>query len=64
MDPALPPALASAIADLLEGVPRKDLAARAEKMSATYRAGGTSHIVTTPLDAAAYAVARMPATVV
>jgi ribosomal protein RSM22 (predicted rRNA methylase) len=62
MNPALPPALASAIAALLEGVPRKDLAARAEKMSAAYRAGGTSHAITTPLDAAAYAVARMPAT--
>jgi ribosomal protein RSM22 (predicted rRNA methylase) len=62
MNPALPPALAFAIAALLEGVPRKDLAARAEKMSAAYRAGGTSHAITTPLDAAAYAVARMPAT--
>lgn len=62
MNPALPPALAAAIAALLDGVPRKDLAARAEKMSAAYRAGGTSHSIITPLDAAAYAVARMPAT--
>jgi ribosomal protein RSM22 (predicted rRNA methylase) len=62
MTSALPPALAAAITALLEGVPRKDLAARAEKMSAAYRAGGTSHAITTPLDAAAYAVARMPAT--
>jgi ribosomal protein RSM22 (predicted rRNA methylase) len=62
MTPALPPALSSAIALLLEGMPRKDLAARAEKMSAAYRAGGTSHAITTPLDAAAYATARMPAT--
>jgi ribosomal protein RSM22 (predicted rRNA methylase) len=62
MNPALPPALSSAIALLLEGVPRKDLGRCAEKMSAAYRAGGTSHTITTPLDAAAYAVARMPAT--
>ncbi len=62
MNPALPPALVSAIAALLEGMPRKDLAARADKMSAAYRAGGTSHAITTPPDAAAYAVARMPAT--
>jgi len=62
MNPALPPALAAAIAALLDGVPRKDLAVRAEKMSAAYRTGGTSHAITTPLDAAAYAVARMPAT--
>lgn len=62
MNPALPPALASAIAALLDGVPRKDLAIAAEKMSAAYRAGGTSHAITMPLDAAAYAVARMPAT--
>ena len=62
MNPALPPALAAAIAALLEGVARKDLAARAEKMSAAYRSGGTSHTIATSLDAAAYAVARMPAT--
>jgi ribosomal protein RSM22 (predicted rRNA methylase) len=62
MNPALPPALSAAISALLEGVPRKDLAVAAEKMSAAYRAGGTSRAITTPLDAAAYAVARMPAT--
>jgi ribosomal protein RSM22 (predicted rRNA methylase) len=62
MNPALPPALAAAVAALLDGVPRKDLASRAEKMSAAYRAGGTSHAITTALDAAAYAAARMPAT--
>jgi ribosomal protein RSM22 (predicted rRNA methylase) len=62
MNPALPPTLSAAIAALLEGVPRKDLALRAEKMSAAYRSGGTSHTIATPLDAAAYAVARMPAT--
>lgn len=62
MNPALPPALAAAIAELLNGVPRKDLAVRADRMSAAYRAGGTSHTITTPLDAAAYATARMPAT--
>lgn len=58
----LPPALTSAIAALLEGVSRKDLAGFAEKQSAGYRKGATSAGVLTPADAAAYAVARMPAT--
>jgi len=41
---------------------RKDLAAAAQKLSAGYRQGATSHGIATPLDAKAYAVARMPAT--
>jgi ribosomal protein RSM22 (predicted rRNA methylase) len=57
-----PPALTLALEALLEGVPRKDLAAAARKMSAGYRQGGTSRPITTPLQATAYAVARMPAT--
>src|ERR1700744_1485407 len=56
------PALAQALEALLEGVPRKDLAAAAQKMSAGYRAGETSAPIATPLQASAYAVARMPAT--
>ena len=47
---------------LLEGVPRKDLATAAGKLSAGYRLGATSRGLATPADAIAYAVARMPAT--
>ena len=62
MNPALPPVLAAAIQKLLEGVSRKDLARRAEAMSAAYRKGGTSSAIAADLDAAAYVAARMPAT--
>jgi ribosomal protein RSM22 (predicted rRNA methylase) len=54
--------LTRAIEALLEGVPRKDLAAAAQKMSLGYRQGETSQPIATPLQATAYAVARMPAT--
>lgn len=54
--------LTQAIEALLEGVPRKDLAAAAQKMSLGYRQGETSQPIATPLQATAYAVARMPAT--
>src|ERR1700722_3445038 len=57
-----PPALTLGLEALLEGVPRKELAAAAQKMSAGYRQGETSQPITTPLAASAYAVARMPAT--
>jgi ribosomal protein RSM22 (predicted rRNA methylase) len=57
-----PPALTLALEALLEGVPRKELAAAAQKMSAGYRQGETSAPIATPLQATAYAVARMPAT--
>ncbi len=43
-------------------MPRKALAASAQKMSAGYRQGETSRAIVTPEDALAYAVARMPAT--
>jgi ribosomal protein RSM22 (predicted rRNA methylase) len=43
-------------------VPRKELVAAAAKMSAGYRKGEASDGITTSGDAAAYAVARMPAT--
>ncbi len=62
MNPALPPALAAALDAALTGVPRKGLAASAQKMSAGYRQGQTSRAIVTPEDASAYAVARMPAT--
>ncbi len=58
----LPAALTTAIAALLEGVPRKDLVMAAQKQSAGYRKGATSSAILTPADAAAYAIARMPAT--
>jgi ribosomal protein RSM22 (predicted rRNA methylase) len=58
----LPPAIAAALDLMLQGVSRKDLAARAEKMSAGYRSGESSGGIVTSADALAYAVARMPAT--
>ncbi|HET7083838.1 MAG TPA: small ribosomal subunit Rsm22 family protein [Rhizomicrobium sp.] len=57
-----PAALTTSLDALLEGVSRKDLAAAAEKLSAGYRQGAASHGLATPLQAKAYAVARMPAT--
>ena len=57
-----PPELTAALEALLDGVPRKDLAAAAKAMSAGYRQGETSQPIATPLQATAYAVARMPAT--
>jgi ribosomal protein RSM22 (predicted rRNA methylase) len=63
MNPSLPAALTARIAALLEGVSRKDLAAKASAISAAYRAGDAS--VATISDEAsviAYVVSRMPAT--
>jgi ribosomal protein RSM22 (predicted rRNA methylase) len=57
-----PTELTQGLETLLEGVPRKELAAAAKAMSVGYRSGATSQPITTPLQAAAYAVARMPAT--
>jgi ribosomal protein RSM22 (predicted rRNA methylase) len=57
-----PPELTIALEALLEGVPRKELAAAAKDMSDRYRQGETSRPITTTLQATAYAVARMPAT--
>jgi ribosomal protein RSM22 (predicted rRNA methylase) len=57
-----PPELTASLEALLDGVPRKDLAAAAKAMSEGYRQGGTSQPIATPLAATAYAVARMPAT--
>ena len=50
------------IALLLEGVSRKTLSDRAARLSATYRAGGSSASVEDHLDGLAYLVARAPAT--
>ena len=62
MNPAFPPALAGIITQMLQGVSRKDLAARAGKLSAAYRAGQNSAGVASPDDALAYLLARAPAT--
>ena len=62
MNPALPPALTKAIAVLLEGVSRKELARRAQSLSDGYRQGRSSSAVAGQLDVAAYVAARMPAT--
>jgi ribosomal protein RSM22 (predicted rRNA methylase) len=62
MNPALPPALTNAIAALLEGVSRKDLARRAQALSDGYRQGRSSSAIAGALDVAAYVAARMPAT--
>src|SRR6185369_6252393 len=56
------PDLTKALAVLLDGVSRKELAAAAQKLSAGYRRGATSQAIVTPAQAVAYAVARMPAT--
>ena len=59
----LPRDLKAAVAAMLDGVSRKDLAIRAEKLSAHYRAGGSSGTgVSDRADVAAYLVSRMPAT--
>ena len=57
-----PPALTAALDALLEGVSRKDLAARAAALSAAYRAGRSSGSIAGEADALAYALVRMPAT--
>ncbi len=63
MNPALPPRLKAAADALLEGVSRKGLAADAGTISDRYRKGqGSALAVTTPADALAYLVARLPAT--
>jgi len=59
---AFPLALTAALDALLEGVSRKDLAARAEGLSAAYRKGQSSGGIVSQADALAYALARMPAT--
>lgn len=63
MNPALPPALATRIESLLEGVSRKQLAERAAEISQTYRAGGGSAAtVSSETSALAYTLSRLPAT--
>jgi ribosomal protein RSM22 (predicted rRNA methylase) len=60
--PSLPAELKAALEQKLHGLARADTAARAERISLTYRGGGTSAPITSEADALAYAGARMPAT--
>jgi ribosomal protein RSM22 (predicted rRNA methylase) len=63
MGPELPAALRAAIAQELEGMPRKGLAESTARTTAAYRAGRTSAgVIRTAEDALAYALARLPAT--
>jgi ribosomal protein RSM22 (predicted rRNA methylase) len=60
--PTLPAELSAALNAKLDGVSRNEVAARAEKISRTYRDGGSSRAIASRTDALAYAAARMPAT--
>lgn len=63
MNAELPGALRAALERELEGVGRKDLALRAQRTSAAYRAGaGSAGVIREDADALAYALARLPAT--
>ena len=59
---ALPGFVSGALHAKLENVSRTDLKARAQRMSDSYRGGGTSAVIRSDLDALAYAIVRMPAT--
>ena len=59
---ALPSFVNGALRAKLENVSRTDLKARAQRISDSYRSGGTSGVIGSDLDALAYAVVRMPAT--
>lgn len=60
--PTLPPELKAALDGKLHGFSRSDAAQRSQKISTTYRTGGTSGTIKSEADALAYALARMPAT--
>ncbi len=63
MNPALPAPLAAALEALAEGRSGRDLAARAQTISALYRSGApSSQAIRGEDDALAYALTRMPAT--
>lgn len=61
MSPALPPALRAALEDLAGRFPGRDLAAASRRLTEDYKAGRGSRLPS-PVDVAAYATARMPAT--
>lgn len=60
----LPLALKSAVEEIVEGLPRAQLAGAARETSERYRgnSGRGGRMITTDVEAAAYAAARMPAT--
>jgi ribosomal protein RSM22 (predicted rRNA methylase) len=60
--PSLPAELKTALDARLQGLSRREAAARAALISKTYRDGGGSGTIRTETDALAYALARMPAT--
>jgi ribosomal protein RSM22 (predicted rRNA methylase) len=63
MNSTLPAALKAAMATLLEGVSRKELAARSATITTSYRGGvGSAAAIASETDALAYLVARLPAT--
>ncbi|MGJ4951287.1 small ribosomal subunit Rsm22 family protein [Bradyrhizobium sp. HKCCYLS20291] len=62
ISPDLPAALKAALETRLHGQSRQDAAARAARISNTYRSGGNSGTITSEADAIAYATVRMPAT--
>ncbi|MET0294555.1 MAG: small ribosomal subunit Rsm22 family protein [Phenylobacterium sp.] len=63
MNAELPAALRAALDAQLEGVSRRDLAGRAQQVSAHYRqGGGSAAVVQGSADALAYALTRLPAT--
>ena len=63
MDPRLPPAIALAVEQALEALPRSELNARAASLSDGYRRNlPSSRVVRGETDALAYAVSRLPAT--
>ncbi|WP_035646702.1 small ribosomal subunit Rsm22 family protein [Bradyrhizobium sp. ORS 285] len=62
ISPDVPAALKAALEARLHGLSRQDAAARATRISDTYRSGGNSGAITTDADAIAYATVRMPAT--
>ncbi len=60
--PSLPADLKAALEAKLHGMARGEIAARAASISRTYRDGGNSSLIASPIDALAYAIVRMPAT--
>jgi ribosomal protein RSM22 (predicted rRNA methylase) len=60
--PALPPALRAAVEQAAHGLSRNEASRKAQALSQTYRAGGTSAAIRARDDALAYALTRMPAT--
>jgi ribosomal protein RSM22 (predicted rRNA methylase) len=62
VSPDLPAELKAALEARLHGLSRNEAAARAARISQTYRGGGNSAAIRSEADALAYALARMPAT--